>query len=334
MLGVVRTRMSGMLTRVLSAAHRMDDSSGISRSSRLRWRATLRLVCSAAAISWCTGCSSIPTSVYQKLPWASLAADSVAQANLRIAERAARGVYALTLPEAQNNFAGVYGTDSNVGGDAVDDTDLAAEQKAIESLSQQEPDISFVPWSSIGGAVESVMSGMAVGSRDDTTALSDARTAAEPDNSTIWVQMPYNTTATSHIVTIDSLNTGALSEDPLSDRLVDKIKANTRIRAGDVIRMGVVSTSGSSFCVIVVANSSNKSVSGVGYQSVSKEATVDGRGADCGAGSEGSDRFKEMPGTIGTDPYLREPVDFPASEAYGGVLTHVPELIVLQRDDT
>ena len=123
------------------------------------------------------------------------------------------------------------------------------------------------------------------------------------------------------------------------------IGANTKIRAGDLIRLGIKSASGSSFCAILVADSSNGSVSGVGYQSVDEQGTIDGSGADCGAkeayygvvtsgtapalthvcnatavttpGVTCEHQFKEMPGTTGTDTSLSRPVSVSSAISYG-----------------
>ena len=51
-----------------------------------------------------------------------------------------------------------------------------------------------------------------------------------------------------------------------------------------MIWMGVVSASGSSFCVILVADSTAGAMTGEGYQAVDQAETQAGNGgADCGA---------------------------------------------------
>ena len=235
--------------------------------------------------------------VAQALELRQQAQDAAAQTTLRSAVAAARGAYSLTLPGGQNNFIAM----ANMGNLSVDSAVQAA---AVATLSLQEPNINFVTYASQAAAM---------------TALASTNTGVlsymSPSTTTVWVHMPGTELSTSAQVSVSGTNPNKLTVG-----LLGTIAAKTKIRAGNLIRLGIVGASGSSFCAILVADSSNGTVSGIGYQSVDEAATIGKNGADCGAAETGDNQFKEMPGTIGTDPSLSRPLPAGIGDVptYGG----------------
>ena len=241
--------------------------------------------------------------VAQALQLRQQAQDSAAQTTLRSAVTAARSLYALTLPGGQNNFVGVRAGATTLADFAHNSE---AEAAAVAALAVQEPNIQFKAYSSLSF----------------TSGVSGRVQTLTPSTTTVWVQVPYNSQKNgANPVSISQFNPNGFSP---SDGLIDTVPADVNIRPGDMIRLGIVSASGSSFCAILVADSSDGTVSGAGFQSVSEKSTQAGYGADCGAADSSvntaatSASFKEMPGTIGTDPSLSRPVDVTSGTAYGG----------------
>ena len=223
--------------------------------------------------------------IAQALKLRQQAQDSAAMATLRSAVSAARGVYSIVLPGGRNNFA----ADPAATAAAVNVT--AARLK--EKLEEQEPGIAFTDKTTFGKI------------KDRT-----------PDVNVVWVDLPAtNAKLAAAITSIDANPNG------YSTGLRTALDVNTNIRAGDMIRLGLVAASGNSFCAILVQDSSNGQVSGIGYQSVNESATLAGFGADCGAvGALTSTGFKEMPNTPGTDPSLTGPsgeIKVDGTKAYG-----------------
>ena len=192
--------------------------------------------------------------------------DSEALRTLRAAIAAAYAVYATMQPGGYNNFAG---TVPDANGDIPNAT-----TKALDALKGEEPNIAF----------QDIASKMV---RPNRAALLNI----------VWVHV--NETI------LDSDNTDILLTNYTNPNAFTRnsspIAASTHIRAGDLIRMGTISASGSSFCVILVADDSHARVSGEGWQAVSAELTQVGYGADCGAEADPTSIWHEMPDTPGTD---------------------------------
>ncbi|MDE0195580.1 MAG: hypothetical protein OXP08_08520 [bacterium] len=234
--------------------------------------------------------------IAQALKLRQQAQDSAAMATLRSAASAARGVYSITLPGGTNNFAadGTATAASLVGFSDV----AAASAEAARLMQAQEPAINFIAKNTFGTIK-----------------------GADPNVSKVWVHLPSAALESTAAITVGGSNPKGFSAT--THGLATTVPDDTKIRAGDVIRIGLVGASGSSFCSILVQDSSNGAVSGEGHQSVNESATLAGWGADCGAFTSGNDIFEEMPGTTGTDPSLLAPNGKvqAATSAYGGYAT-------------
>ncbi|MDE0268423.1 MAG: hypothetical protein OXI96_05225, partial [Acidimicrobiaceae bacterium] len=199
------------------------------------------------------------------------AQDSRILSTLRSIVAAARVVYSTMLPGGYSNYALTVPDDAGNISNAT--------SHSVDALTNAEPYVVFQDKASFGE-------------------LATRRTRANtPNTVTVWVQV--------NETTLDSGNndipiTNHTNPNGSSGNTTD-IPANTEIQAGDLIRMGVISASGNSFCVIMVNNSSNNRVSGFGWQSVSAELTRAGYGADCGAEADPTSIWHEMPDTPGTD---------------------------------
>ena len=215
------------------------------------------------------------------------ARDSAAQKTLRAADVAAQAAFSVMLPGGQSNYASTALSTNGRLDDAKDkDYSEDAAKLVIEAIQDQEPGLSLK--SKLVGTADTALTGM----------MSDGLVWVEVNNKTI-----KNTTAD----TFTGKNPNGHSAR------TSTVKANVSIRAGEMIRLGIVAASGSTFCVISVADSSDGSISGDGWQAVNELLSLGGDGADCGGdlSTEAlSDKeFAEMPGTPGTDPNLSQPVD-------------------------
>ena len=218
------------------------------------------------------------------------AAPSVEQAAdvLRAASSAANYAYGILLKSGSSNFAGTrLSSDRTING-AISPYDGKASEAAIETLTLQDPDLVFqtkTDYGSIANKAEDIVS---------------SRT---PKKAIVWVQVNGTTieSGDSEIVIISS--------SPSEPNAV--IAPNTAvIRSGDLIRLGVVTASGSSLCLIIVADSLGGYVSGDGWQFADAASTRAGHGADCGSeaissnGASSPHEYKEMPRTAGTNSSL------------------------------
>ena len=214
------------------------------------------------------------------------ARDSAAQKTLRAADVAAQAAFSVMLPGGQSNFASAAIQDGAVDhkktGAKAYSTD--ADTKVIKAIQDQEPGLSIKSF----GITADALKGMA----------SDGQ---------VWIEVNNIKISLSAAVTAFS---GA-NPNGHTARTTSLAK-DLSIRPGEMIRMGIVAASGSTFCVITVADSSDGTISGDGWQAVEELPTLNGHGADCGADLSEADsadgEFKEMPGTPGTDPNLSQPI--------------------------
>ena len=198
---------------------------------------------------------------------------------LRSALAAAQAVYDATiLPGDKSNFA-TQAPDSNgqISGGTAATYHRAHDDIVVDALKMEEPGITFQSKSDYG---------------------SIASHPGSPD--TAWVQINGTSTSPAAIIPPGELgiNPNGYANNPR------EITTDLVIQPAQLIRMGVKATSGNSFCVIVVADSSTGQVTGTGYQTVSAEHTQAGFGADCGAEETDQNKWREMPNTPGTDIIL------------------------------
>ena len=222
------------------------------------------------------------------------ARNSAAQTTLKTAASAAEGVFGIILKGGTSNYAGLNVDSAGkllVNGTAATALYTDSVNKAmIENLNLQEPNITFL-------------------STADTTANQFPTGGLKdyaPDGR-VWTQVLGDKLETTSTVTLGGNNNPNRHQNRLYGSSPG-VKA-TAVRAGELVRMGIVSSGGSSFCVIKVADSIGGIISGDGWQAVNEEQTLKGAGADCGMEKTPSttDEFKEMPGTVGTDPTLSSP---------------------------
>ena len=206
------------------------------------------------------------------------ARDSAAQRTLRAADVAAQAAFSVILPGGQSNFASKQlKSNKSIDGSSNDYSD-GANGEAMAALQAQEPGLQFTSYTIVG-----------------VDGLKDL----VPDG-TVWVEINNKEISNTTKQKLTGKNPNGHT------RRNTEVAKGVSIRAGEMIRLGIAAASGSTFCLISVADSSDGSLSGDGWQAVSELLTKDGRGADCGAdfsvGTVSSDEFKEMPGTPGTDP--------------------------------
>lgn len=208
---------------------------------------------------------------------------------LRTAATAAQAVYGIVLPSGVGNFAAEPVSDGRIGG-AVSAYDGRASRAAVEALVNQEPALVFQAKADYG---------------DIAAKAADFRDNGAPMEPVIWVQV--------NGVQIDSGDSGITLPGETPNGYIARttvIAPNTAIRTGDLIRLGVVTADGRSFCVIIVADSTGGAVSGDGWRGADAAFTAAGAGADCGSEAIGSDgasspeEYRSMPGTAGVDPAL------------------------------
>lgn len=222
--------------------------------------------------------------IAQALKLRQQAQDSAAMATIRSAVSAAQGVYAITLAGGTNNFAAEpSATATALGSDAA---------TVAGKLAEQEPGLNFVAKATFNDIKD-----------------------ATPNVNRVWVDIPTTNLKVTGSQTIAGSNPKGFT--PALHGLNAAVADNTNIRAGDLIRLGLVGASGSSFCAILVPDSSTGDVSGVGYQSVNETATLTGYGADCGLNNTADNQFHEMPNTIGTDPSIVAPNGAIAADGTG-----------------
>ena len=204
------------------------------------------------------------------------ARDSAAQQTIRAAIAAAQGVYAIILPGGQNNYAGVPASTFGSTGQTA-----KATSESVKRLLEQAPNIDFI----------------AKGATKVSAWTNGAQSA--------WVVVNGETVDSGTALATLGTNPNGHGQDAA-------VAANTKIRPGDMIRMGVVSASGSSFCVVLVADSTSGIVTGEGYQAVDQAQTQANAGADCGAEETAvAHIFKQMPKIVGTDPSMSSPIGKP-----------------------
>ena len=211
------------------------------------------------------------------------ARDSAAQKTLRAADVAAQAAFSVMLPGGQSNYASQKLTADN----RLEATDKAYTEAAadlvIKAIQDQEPGISLK--SKRGASAETALNAMA----------SDGQ---------VWVEVNNKTIKNTAAQTIAGTNPNGHSAR------TSTVALGVSIRAGEMIRLGIVAASGSTFCVISVADSSDGTISGDGWQAVNELLSIGGKGADCGADISTADlvqkEFVEMPGTPGTDPSLSQ----------------------------
>ena len=217
------------------------------------------------------------------------ARDSAAQKTLRAADVAAQAAFSVMLPGGQSNYASTaLKTTGTLDGTAVTNvyTDAAA-NLVISAIQDQEPGLSLKSFGTTANKLK--------------TMRADGQVWVEANNATLKNGA-------------DASFSGSANPNGHSARTTT-VKNGVSIRAGEMIRMGIVAASGSTFCVISVADSSDGSISGDGWQAVDELLTLsgtNGSGADCGADvsttGTANAEFYEMPGTPGTDPNLSQPV--------------------------
>lgn len=207
---------------------------------------------------------------------------------LRTAAAAAYGVFAIILKGGMSNFAAEPVSDGRIGG-AVSAYDGRASRAAVEVLSQHEPGFVFQAKADYGD-----IAAKAATIRDD----------GAPEIPVVWVQV--NGTQ------IDSGDSEITLPDQTSNgqTRLTKVPPNTAIRPGDLIRLGIVTANGSSLCLVRVADSTDGTATGDGWQTADAASTAAGDGADCGSeaigdnGASSPEEYKEMPRTAGVEPTL------------------------------
>lgn len=225
------------------------------------------------------------------------ARDSAAQSTLRTAAQAANGVFGIVLKGGTGNFAGLLvEADTTLGSKLVGLNGTAASGKysetviddAITHLEKQEPNVTFR------------------NSHESSPAFPDLN--AYPPDGAVWVEVNTARLKPTAAVTLADAGKNPNKHD---NRLggASAISDKVAIRAGDLIRLGIVSAGGSTFCLVRVADSYDGIVSGDGWQAVNEKHTLAGMGADCGAEVADNEQFKEMPKTVGTDPTMSSPTD-------------------------
>lgn len=200
---------------------------------------------------------------------------STASTTIRTAIAAANIIYDTTLPGGKSNFA-AQAPDSNgrISSGTAATYHRAHDDIAVNALQWEEPAIDFQ-------------------TKDDYGSI-----ASHPGSPfTVWVQI--NGTYTSPTAAISPSQMG-INPNGYNNNS-GGIPTHLIIQPAELIRMGVKTTSGDSFCVIIVADSSTGQVTGVGYQSISTEHTQAGFGADCGAEETDQNKWREMPNTPGTE---------------------------------
>ena len=225
------------------------------------------------------------------------ARNGAAQKTLRTALAAAGAVYGDVLIDGRSNYAGtktqskkIYGgsgtpTAPSAAFPDTTYTDDSASELAAVKLREKEPGLVFKDKAGFG-ILESTA----------------------PDASTVWVSVNSEDIKAASVGALTGTNPNGHQGDATNPD-------NTIIRAGELIRLGIISASGASFCVISVASSSDTRVTGEGYQSVSDTDTQRGAGADCGAetaatpaahdtAGTGATPWAQMPNTPGTDRTL------------------------------
>ena len=212
------------------------------------------------------------------------ARDSAAQKTLRSADVAAQAAFSVILPGGQSNFASKQLKSNKSIDGSSNDYSSGANAAAMAALQAQEPGLQFTSYPVTG---------------------SDRLRNLTPDG-TVWLKLNNKEIANSAEQKLTGSNPNGHTPRTKT------VRGGLSIRAGEMIRMGIIAASGSTFCLITVADSSDGSVSGDGWQAVSELLTKSGKGADCGAelaqATSDDAEFKEMPGTPGTDPALTQPV--------------------------
>ena len=213
------------------------------------------------------------------------ARDSAAQKTLRAADVAAQAAFSVMLPGGQSNYASTALSNDGRLDDTKDkDYSEDAANLVIAAIQDQEPGLSLKSFGTTANKLK--------------TMRADGQVWVEANNATLKNGA-------------DATFSGSANPNGHSARTTT-VKNGVSIRAGEMIRMGIVAASGSTFCVISVADSSDGSISGDGWQAVNELLSLEADGADCG-GDLSTDalddaEFKEMPGTPGTDPNLSQPV--------------------------
>ncbi|MDE0268999.1 MAG: hypothetical protein OXI96_08195 [Acidimicrobiaceae bacterium] len=215
------------------------------------------------------------------------ARDSAAQTTLRTAVAAAKAVYANMLPGGYNNYSGKAPVSGVIAGAAA---------AAVSSLNLEEPSANFEDYDTYVG-----------------TDLGDT----PPRPQAIWVHVIADAAKELKRTGSDLDFSGKTNANGNINSIAD-VPEDTTITAGDLVRMGVISATGNSYCVILVGNDSHGRVTGEGWQAASEALTQDDKGADCGVeavdtasytANDGPAMFAEMPDTIGTDPKPSSVVD-------------------------
>lgn len=249
--------------------------------------------------------------VWQVFSAVSKADDNEATLNLQSTVNALKRLRNITLTDGNRNYAATPASTTNT-------TTHPNTEDAIANLRRELPNLNFLPYGTNGS--------------DNFGELKDA----EGDPKVIWVDLPKNeTTLSKDLATSDGKYVEALNPQKLeTDKTYIFVKQEgTAISAGDLIRVGLKSPSGATFCAVLAANGSAGSKSGttttadqststdpekkikrfegVGWQSVDVINTNNNKGATCGAaaadGTNKENQFAEMPGTPGVDATLQKP---------------------------
>ena len=256
--------------------------------------------------------------VFQAFQFISRADDSAAKRSLEAAVTAAQGVRNLSATGAGRNFSG-----AKIGADQA-----SVNSAAVTNISEQLS----------GASLQAYGAGrFAIAGSDAGTELSNSSGDAQE----LWLHVnhPKLTSVVLNSVKVENKSRG---DNP---QLI-KLPAGAVIKPGNLIRLGVKSVSGSSFCGVIVTDgtvasgstqggtagtdSAIQRIQGTGWQAVdatqttkplNNETAASGKGgaqggADCGQGAKkNADEFAEMPGILGTDTKLNNP----STSGYGTV---------------
>lgn len=255
--------------------------------------------------------------VFQAFRFIARADDSAARRSLQAAVTAADALRSESSTGEGRNFSG-----EKIGADQA-----AVNKNAISNLSAD-----------LSGATFSAYGDGSFAYKSSGTPDGEVLKSSNGDAQELWVYVnkdPLGLAAALNAPVVN-LNHGA-------DQGVIGLAKDAAIRPGNLIRIGVKSVSGSSFCGVIVTNGVVKPgsvqspaqphsttslgtgaptvqrIQGTGWQAVDATATAtdlsasakggSAGGADCGQGAlQTSDAFAEMPGILGTDASLNNPV--------------------------